>query len=127
MAPPVIAVGHAENMTTGRTCSLGVVLRIADTGVGMPAEVIGSIFEPFFTTKEIGKGTGLGLALTRRLVEAQGGSVGVRSAPGVGLPMFACTGRPEAAASRRTAFIEIAANRASRAWVNSCMNARRVP
>ena len=51
-----------------------VVVEIADTGSGMPPEVAARAFEPFFTTKEVGKGTGLGLDISRRIVvERHGG------------------------------------------------------
>ena len=55
---------------------------IHDTGPGIPEEVRSSIFDPFFTTKEIGKGTGLGLDITRRLIERHKGSIHVESEPG---------------------------------------------
>ena len=59
------------------------VVEITDTGPGMPAEVIERAFEPFFTTKDIGKGTGLGLDISRRIaVERHGGSIEFDSEPG---------------------------------------------
>jgi PAS domain S-box-containing protein len=61
-----------------------VRVSIADTGVGIAADVIDHIFEPFFTTKEIGKGTGLGLAQVYGFVRQSGGTVTVESAPGAG-------------------------------------------
>jgi two-component system, cell cycle sensor histidine kinase and response regulator CckA len=51
------------------------VLRCADTGSGIPADITEKIFEPFFTTKKPGKGTGLGLALVRQVVNMHGGQI----------------------------------------------------
>ena len=54
----------------------GVVVEVADTGPGMPDEVAKHAFEPFFTTKDVGKGTGLGLDISRRIVvERHGGEI----------------------------------------------------
>lgn len=60
-----------------------VLLRVADTGVGMSDEVRRRLFRPFFTHGKA-DGTGLGLAVVRRIVEAHGGEVEVASAPGRG-------------------------------------------
>lgn len=59
-----------------------VFITVADQGKGIPPEVLPNIFRPFFTTK--GHGTGLGLSLARRIVEAHGGSITVRSEVGKG-------------------------------------------
>jgi signal transduction histidine kinase len=69
-----------------------VVVRVVDDGPGMSREIRQHIFEPFFTTKGVGKGTGLGLDVVRRLVQRQEGSVDLESVPGrtefqVRLPM----------------------------------------
>jgi signal transduction histidine kinase len=60
-----------------------VVVEVADTGSGMPPEVQAHAFEPFFTTKEVGKGTGLGLDISRRIVvERHSGDIDIESGPG---------------------------------------------
>jgi signal transduction histidine kinase len=59
-----------------------LVVEIADTGPGMPAEVQARAFEPFFTTKEIGRGTGLGLDISRRIIaDRHHGSIAIESSP----------------------------------------------
>ena len=61
-----------------------VLIELSDTGVGIPQENITRIFEPFFTTKEVGKGTGLGLAVCYGILTEHGGSLDVQSTPGLG-------------------------------------------
>jgi hypothetical protein len=56
-----------------------VVIRITDSGTGIPREILDKIFEPFFTTKEMGKGTGLGLATVLGIVKSHGGFVQVQT------------------------------------------------
>jgi signal transduction histidine kinase len=70
---------------TVRTARNGghVVVEIADSGPGIPPEVQSRLFEPFFTTKPVGKGTGLGLDITWRIVvNRHGGTIKVESKPG---------------------------------------------
>ena len=59
-----------------------VVVRVVDNGAGIPAEVQAHVFEPFFTTKPVGKGTGLGLDIVRRLVSHNNGDIDLESQPG---------------------------------------------
>jgi signal transduction histidine kinase len=59
-----------------------VVICVIDNGHGVPAEIRDRIFDPFFTTKPVGKGTGLGLDIVRRLVQRHNGQIEVESAPG---------------------------------------------
>ena len=61
-----------------------VIVELIDNGVGIPLENLPKIFEPFFTTKEIGKGTGLGLAVCYGILTEHGGSLDVQSTVGVG-------------------------------------------
>ena len=59
-------------------------VRFIDNGPGIPPEVMPHIFEPFFTTKEVGKGTGLGLAVCDRIVHQYGGRIWAQNNPGGG-------------------------------------------
>jgi signal transduction histidine kinase len=58
-----------------------VEIIVEDNGPGIPPDLIDQIFEPFVTTKEIGKGTGLGLAVCARLIEGMGGIIKVDAVP----------------------------------------------
>jgi two-component system NtrC family sensor kinase len=61
-----------------------VIVEVEDTGAGIPVEDMPKIFEPFFTTKEVGKGTGLGLAVCYGIISEHGGRLSVRSNVGKG-------------------------------------------
>jgi signal transduction histidine kinase len=75
--------GEGRLRVSARTDAVGwVVVEIADTGPGMPPDVQAHAFEPFFTTKEVGKGTGLGLDISRRIViERHSGEITIESGP----------------------------------------------
>jgi two-component system, NtrC family, sensor kinase len=85
-------------------------LVFSDTGCGMPAEVLENIFEPFFTRNRNGKGTGLGLTISHRIVTQHGGEIEA-SSPGLGqgstftvrLPMQPALEQPDAEGSRKKA------------------------
>ena len=61
-----------------------VMVRVSDSGLGIPADVLPQVFSPFFTTKPLGEGTGLGLFISNGIVEGHGGSLTVDSRPGAG-------------------------------------------
>jgi PAS domain S-box-containing protein len=76
--------GHGTIRVVTRQEGDKAVLVIADTGKGIPPEVMKKIFDPFFTTKPVGQGTGLGLTITYDLIRKNGGSISVESEPGTG-------------------------------------------
>ncbi len=91
-----LMLNAADSMAGGGTLALtlrrespadaaaALCVDVADTGAGIPADVLPHIFEPFFTTKRDGKGTGLGLAIAARIVDAHSGAITVASRPGGG-------------------------------------------
>ena len=79
------AMGDSGVLTIlGRNEDEKVVVEVSDTGVGIPPENLPKIFEPFFTTKEIGRGTGLGLAVCYGILTEHGGTLDVQSTVGTG-------------------------------------------
>lgn len=64
-----------------------VEVSIADTGIGIEPDALDQIFEPFYTTKERGKGTGLGLLVSQRIIHDHGGKISAESESGVGTRM----------------------------------------
>jgi CheY-like chemotaxis protein len=73
----IAVVGHCEG-------DAWVVVRVSDTGAGIPPELIPRIFDPFVTSKARSEGTGLGLSIAHSIVTAMGGSISVESAVGRG-------------------------------------------
>jgi len=86
-----LATNAIDAMPDGGTLTLRataagpkVILEIKDTGIGIPPENLTKIFDPFFTTKDVGRGTGLGLAVCYGIVSEHGGRLDARSTVGVG-------------------------------------------
>jgi signal transduction histidine kinase/CheY-like chemotaxis protein len=87
-AAQAIAEGNAEDneisVSTSTDPAGRATIEIADTGPGMPPEVLCRLFTPFFTTKPVGVGTGLGLSICHRIITSCGGSIQVTSEVGKG-------------------------------------------
>jgi signal transduction histidine kinase len=73
-----------------------ILIEVADTGKGMPPEVLARAFEPFFTTKPTGQGTGLGLSMAYGFVKQSGGEIVLKSSPGGGTSVRIYLPRSEA-------------------------------
>lgn len=82
-----------------------VAIKVTDTGVGIPPDVLAKIFDPFFTTKPIGKGTGLGLSQVHGFAYQAGGTVAVESELGRGTSFTICLPRSVLIPSRQEKFV----------------------
>jgi signal transduction histidine kinase len=76
--------GGVMALTVARSAAGGVRIQVADTGVGIGAELLPRIFDAWVTTKDAGRGTGLGLSITRDVVEGHGGTIAAKSEVGAG-------------------------------------------
>lgn len=77
-----------ENIPKGFKKGKNIELIISDTGCGIKPEYINSIFDPYFTTKETGKGTGMGLAMVRGIIDSYNGTITVESSPAIKTTAF---------------------------------------
>jgi two-component system NtrC family sensor kinase len=79
-----IAIFTGISLSASDTGKRGVEIAVTDNGCGIAPEDLDKLFEPFFTTKEVGKGTGLGLAVSYGIVQRHGGTIRVQSEVGRG-------------------------------------------
>jgi signal transduction histidine kinase len=73
--------GEGTLTISSRASPHEVEISFADTGCGIPDDVLPKIFDPFFTTKPVGEGTGLGLSIVHKIIKGHGGSIKVRTTP----------------------------------------------
>lgn len=95
----VQARNQPAHQELGEDC---VELEVADTGTGIPDDVVERVFDPFFTTKDIGKGSGLGLAQVHGFAAQSGGAVRLETAAGVGTKVILMLPRSRLAPEVRT-------------------------
>ncbi|MFC1549313.1 ATP-binding protein [Nitrospirota bacterium] len=80
----VQSMEHSGKLSiTTHPADSNIIIKISDSGSGMPKDIIGKIFEPFFTTKK-DKGTGVGLSVSYKIIKSHSGSIDVESTPGKG-------------------------------------------
>jgi len=85
LANALDAVGEGGRLQVSTALDAARVrVEVADSGPGIPPEILARVFDPFFTTKDPGHGSGLGLAISLSLAEAIGGALTVESKPGAG-------------------------------------------
>lgn len=112
-----LVVNAMESMDEGGTLTItlaqgpnGAELIFADSGCGMPNEVLENIFEPFFTRSRTGKGTGLGLSISQRIVTQHGGEIEATSpGPGQGSTFVVRLPLQSAASAKEDAVVRLAA------------------
>jgi signal transduction histidine kinase len=83
-ARDAILGGGRITLFTASTDGETITIEIADTGMGIAPENVAKIYDPFYTTKGVGRGTGLGLAVSYGIVQEHSGHIAVESAPGKG-------------------------------------------
>ena len=104
-ARDAILEGGRITLFTASTAEDTIVIEISDTGMGIAPENVAKIYDPFFTTKGVGRGTGLGLAVSYGIVQEHAGHIAVESTPGTGttfritLPSVSARTHLQAAAS----------------------------
>jgi signal transduction histidine kinase len=98
------AMPYGGTLTIGASAiENGVRMEVADTGTGIPPEMLARVFEPWVTTKTVGQGTGLGLAIAREVIEAHGGTITIRNVEAGGAVVTIDLPRVAVAAERRQA------------------------
>jgi CheY-like chemotaxis protein len=81
-------VVHADALPSGMQAGDYVRVRVTDTGLGMPKDVLDRAFDPFYTTKTMGKGSGMGLSMVYGFAKQSGGHVRIESGVGEGASVF---------------------------------------
>ena len=83
-ARDAIPEGGRITLSTSSTTEDTLVVEVTDTGIGIAPENVAKIYDPFYTTKGVGRGTGLGLAVSYGIVQEHSGHIAVESIPGKG-------------------------------------------
>jgi two-component system NtrC family sensor kinase len=83
-ARDAIPSGGWIKISTGATDDQSLTIEVADSGIGIAPENVAKIYDPFYTTKGVGRGTGLGLAVSYGIVQEHSGHISVESTPGQG-------------------------------------------